>query len=468
MNNLNIGASRENDMDREEHVATTTSIDQKIKAAPVAELCSDELAWNPWIYDAPARAPRSPVYGAGASQWDVIPVSAPVQTEIPERYRLMRPDEVARRIAAAKAELGPRLVILGHHYQRDEIIRWADFRGDSFKLSQQAAGRREADFIVFCGVHFMAESADILAGDSQRVILPNLAAGCSMADMADEAQVLSCWRQLGEALGFDASPPGAAGAGVPAGPRSAVVPVTYMNSSAALKAFCGERDGVVCTSSNAARVLQWAFERGERVLFFPDEHLGRNTGVKLGIDDDLMVVWDPRRPLGGASIDALRRARLILWRGWCSVHARFTVAQIEKARRDHPRINVIVHPECRREVVEAADLDGSTELILETIGSAAPGTEWAIGTEINMVNRLAAEHPDKLIFCLDPVICPCSTMYRIHPAYLTWVLEGLVDGRVLNEITVADHVKAAARVALGRMLSLPGRAMEPAVAERAR
>jgi quinolinate synthase len=447
---------------------TTISIDAKVKAAPAAELCSSELQWDPWAYDVKPDESRPPVYGAGASQWDTIPPSAPVQTEIPERYRSMSGEEIARRLAAAKARLGSRLVILGHHYQRDEIIRWADFRGDSFKLSQQAASRREADYIVFCGVHFMAESADILAADHQRVILPNLAAGCSMADMADEAQVLSCWKQLGAALGFDAGagPRAAGGAESIPGRRSPVVPVTYMNSSAALKAFCGERRGVVCTSSNSTRVLQWAFEQGERVLFFPDEHLGRNTGVKLGIPDDAMVVWDPRRPLGGNSLEALRHARLILWRGWCSVHARFTVGQIEKARRDHPGITVIVHPECRREVVDAADVDGSTELILETISSAPAGSQWAVGTEINMVNRLAAEHPDKLIFCLDPVICPCSTMYRIHPGYLTWVLEALVDGRVLNEITVSDEVKASARLALDRMLALPGRSAEPAVARR--
>jgi len=418
----------------------TESINAKVEAATAAELCSDELKWDPWAYDAPRQMSRVPVYGAGASQWDAIPASAPVQTEIPERYRRMPAEEVARRIGAARARLGSRLVILGHHYQRNEVIRWADFRGDSFKLSQQAAARREADYIVFCGVHFMAESADILAGDLQRVILPNVAAGCSMADMADKPQVLSCWQQLGEALG------------------GGTVPVTYMNSAAALKAFCGERGGVVCTSSNATRVLEWAFERGERVLFFPDEHLGRNTGAKLGIPDDAMVVWDPRRPLGGASRDRLRRARLILWRGWCSVHARFTVAQIERARREHPGIKVIVHPECRREVVAAADLDGSTELILETISSAPSGSQWAVGTEINMVNRLAADHPDKLILCLDPVICPCSTMYRIHPAYLAWVLEALVDGEVVNEIVVDDGVKASARVALDRMLALPVRA----------
>jgi quinolinate synthase len=420
-------------------MTTTPSITAKIGAATPAELCSDELRWDPWAYDAPRDTSPRAVYGAGASQWDAIPATAPVQREIPERYRLMSPEVVATRIAAAKAALGSRLVILGHHYQRDEIIQWADFRGDSYKLSQQAAGRREADYIVFCGVHFMAESADILAGDHQRVILPNLAAGCSMADMADEPQVRSCWRALEEALG------------------DGTVPVTYMNSSAALKAFCGEYGGVVCTSSNASRVLEWAFERGQRVLFFPDEHLGRNTGVKLGVPDEAMVVWNPRRPLGGVSVEALRRAKLILWRGWCSVHARFTVAQIEAARRAHPGISVIVHPECRREVVDAADLDGSTEVILEAISTAPSGSAWAVGTEINMVNRLAAAHPDKRIFCLDPVICPCSTMYRIHPAYLAWVLEALAQGEVVNEIAVSEHVKASARAALDRMLALPGR-----------
>jgi quinolinate synthase len=445
---------------------TTSSIERQIKSANAAALCSDELTWDPFVYDAPRETPGRPVYGAGASQWDVIPPSSPVQTEIPERYRRMTAEELERRIGGAKASLGARLVILGHHYQRDEIIRWADFRGDSFKLSQQAAARRDADYIVFCGVHFMAESADILAGDHQRVILPNLAAGCSMADMADEAQVLACWNQLGETLGFDPRPGGRAPVAADRG--AAVVPITYMNSAAALKAFCGERGGAVCTSSNASRVLSWALERGERVLFFPDEHLGRNTGVKLGIPDDLMVVWDPRRPLGGASAEALSRARLILWRGWCSVHARFTVRQIERARRDYPRVTVIVHPECRREVVDAADLDGSTELILETISSAASGTEWAVGTEINMVNRLAADHPDKRICCLDPVICPCSTMYRIHPAYLAWVLEALLEGQVVNEIAVTDQVKAGAKIALDRMLALPAgsSARELVVAQR--
>ncbi|HVQ77045.1 MAG TPA: quinolinate synthase NadA [Candidatus Binatia bacterium] len=451
-------------------MATTTSIDARVKTASGAELCSSELTWDPWAYDARPDRPVPPVYGAGASQWDAIPDSTPVQGEIPERYRLMAAPELARRIAEAKARLGSRLVILGHHYQRDEIIRWADFRGDSFKLSQQAAARADADYIVFCGVHFMAESADILARDHQRVILPNLAAGCSMADMADEAQVRACWSQLAPVLGLadPAAPlPGLDPARDACAPVP-VIPVTYMNSSAALKAFCGERGGVVCTSSNAARVLEWAFARGERVLFFPDEHLGRNTGAKLGLTEGEMVRWDPRRQLGGQTAEAVRRARLILWRGWCSVHARFTVAQIEQARRDHPGLSVIVHPECRREVVEAADLDGSTEFILETIAAAPPRSQWAVGTEINMVNRLAVEHPDKRIFCLDPVICPCSTMYRIHPAYLAWVLEGLVDGQVFNEIVVDDRVKEAAGAALARMLALPGPAGRPERAAVAR
>ena len=374
-----------------------------------------------------------------------------------------------RRLAAAKARLGSRLVILGHHYQRDEIIRWADFRGDSFKLSQQAASRRNADYIVFCGVHFMAESADILAADHQRVILPNLAAGCSMADMADEAQVLSCWKQLGEALGFDSADTSARdrnrAESIP-DRRSPIVPVTYMNSSAALKAFCGERRRRRLHVFQFDPGLAMGLRAGRAGAVLPRRAPGsqyrRQARHSRRRDGGLGSAPAARRN----SVEALRRARLILWRGWCSVHARFTVGQIEKARRDHPGITVIVHPECRREVVDAADVDGSTELILETISSAPAGSQWAVGTEINMVNRLAAEHPDKLIFCLDPVICPCSTMYRIHPAYLTWVLEALVDGRVLNEITVSDGVKASARLALDRMLALPGRSAEPATAPR--
>jgi quinolinate synthase len=402
--------------------------------------CSPELATKPWTFDLPAVPPTSgtlrPIYGPGASQWDVAPLTAPLQGVIPDRYKQMSDDELHVRIMAAKAALGSRLVILGHHYQRDEIIRYADFRGDSFKLSQQAAGRGEADYIVFCGVHFMAESADILSGAHQQVILPNLAAGCSMADMANIDDVETAWDELAALCG------------------EGTVPVTYMNSAANLKAFCGRNGGIVCTSSNAKRVLQWGLERGQRLFFFPDEHLGRNTADKLGIPQERCVVWNPRLPGGGADPEALRQATVILWKGYCSVHARFNTRQIAQARADYPGVTVLVHPECRREVVQAADLDGSTEYIIDAVRAAPSGSVWAIGTEINLVRRLAAEHPDKTIFCLDPVICPCSTMYRIHPAYLAWVLEALVDGQVLNRITVDEETAHHARVALDRMLAL--------------
>jgi quinolinate synthase len=401
--------------------------------------CSTDLAKAPWVFDLPVVAtgarPR-PIYGPGASQWDVAPIATPLQPAIPEHYTRMSPEELDRRILAAKAALGTRLVILGHHYQRDEIIRYADFRGDSFKLSQQAAGRPEADYIVFCGVHFMAESADILSGAHQQVVLPNLAAGCSMADMANIDDVEAAWEEVAAICG------------------EGTVPVTYMNSAADLKAFCGRHGGVVCTSSNASKVLAWGLERGQRLLFFPDEHLGRNTADKLGIPQERCVVWNPRLPGGGADPEALRQATVILWKGYCSVHARFNVRQIAQARAEHPGVTVLVHPECRREVVQAADLDGSTEYIIDMVRRAPAGSTWAIGTEINLVRRLAAEHPDKTIFCLDPVICPCSTMYRIHPAYLAWVLEALVEGRVLNRITVDDETAHYARVALDRMLAL--------------
>ncbi|MCC6791140.1 MAG: quinolinate synthase NadA [Thermomicrobiales bacterium] len=359
------------------------------------------------------------------------------QQRIPREYFKMPAIERDARIWALRNQLGDRLVVLGHHYQRDEVIQFADFRGDSFKLSQQAATRTEADYILFCGVHFMAESADILSGADQKVILPNLEAGCSMADMAKAEDVETCWQTLGD-LGI-----------------SGVVPVTYMNSAASLKAFCGRNGGIVCTSSNAARVYDWAFARGEKILFFPDEHLGRNTGVRKGIPTDKMVVWDPFEPLGGNTPEALRDATVILWKGYCSVHARFSVEQIDAARVTHPDVNVIVHPECRLEVVQAADCDGSTEFIIDTIRAAAPGTTWAVGTEINLVNRLQDEMPDKTIFCLDPVICPCSTMYRVHPAYVLWTLEHLVEGEVVNQITVDPDTRRDALIALDRMLSVP-------------
>lgn len=359
------------------------------------------------------------------------------QERIPREYFRMPSEERTARIWALREQLGDRLVILGHHYQRDEVIQFADFRGDSFKLSQQAATRTEAEFILFCGVHFMAESADVLAQPEQRIILPNVEAGCSMADMAKPEDVEACWNALAD-LGI-----------------TGVVPVTYMNSAASLKAFCGRNEGIVCTSSNAPRVFDWAFERGTKILFFPDEHLGRNTGVKKGIPESEMVTWDPFLPLGGNTPDALRNATVILWKGYCSVHARFTVEQIEEARRSHPDVRVVVHPECRLEVVQAADFDGSTEFIIDIVRAAAPGTTWAIGTEINLVNRLQEEMPDKTIFCLDPVICPCSTMYRVHPAYVLWTLEHLAAGEIVNEIIVDRKTRKEALVALDRMLAVP-------------
>jgi quinolinate synthase len=375
-------------------------------------------------------------YGPGAS-FDVKPprhAAMGRQQPLPPEYRLLSADELDMRIRVARNTLGSRLVILGHHYQRDEIVRFADFRGDSFKLSQLAAERTDAEYIVFCGVHFMAESADILSGAHQQVILPNLTAGCSMADMANLEDVETCWETLDEIC------------------DDRTIPVTYMNSAADLKAFCGERNGIVCTSSNAPAIVRWALDQGDRVLFFPDEHLGRNTGFRLELDH--MVVWDPRRNFGGNTAAELRASQMVLWKGFCSVHERFTVEQIEQARAEYPDVTVVVHPECHREVVAAADLDGSTEYIIKVIEQAPPGSTWAVGTEINLVRRLADEHPDKRIFCLDPIVCPCSTMYRIHPAYLCWVLENLVEGRVVNQITVDERTRYWARVALERMLEI--------------
>lgn len=359
-----------------------------------------------------------------------------VQEPLPESYTTLEAGELRERIQAAKAELGSRLVVLGHHYQRDEIIEHADFRGDSYKLCVQAGSRPEAETIVFCGVHFMAESADILT--DKRVILPNLAAGCSMADMANLFQVRSCWKQL-ESLGL----------------ADGLVPVTYINSAANLKGFVGEHDGTVCTSTNAPVAVKWALEHGQRVLFFPDQHLGRNTGVKLGFDPDAdMCVWDPFKPLGGNTPEKLRASKFILWKGHCSVHKRFTVAQIEEARAKVPGVSVLVHPECELEVVKASDLNGSTEFIIRAVEEAPEGTAWAIGTEINLVKRLANENPGKKIFCLDSQICPCSTMYRIHPSFLLWSLEKLVAGVVVNEIVVPEPTKSNALKALQRMLEL--------------
>ena len=360
------------------------------------------------------------------------------QQEIPRSYLGLPPQELDRRIREARAALGSRLVVLGHHYQRDEVIRYADHTGDSFKLARHAAAQEGIEYVLFCGVHFMAESADILTPPGVAVILPNMAAGCSMADMADPADVFAAWDELTAAL-----------------PGERVIPVTYMNSAASLKAFVGRREGIICTSSNAPRTFEYAFARGDKVLFFPDQHLGRNTGFDMGIPLDEMVVWDWRRPLGGNDPEALARARVILWKGHCSTHQRFSVEQIERARAERPGVNVIVHPECSREVVAAADASGSTERIIQALAEAPAGSVWGVGTEINLVNRLAAEHPDKTVFCLDPVVCPCSTMYRIHPAYLAWTLEELVAGRVVNRVAVDAETREWSLAALERMLALP-------------
>ncbi len=348
------------------------------------------------------------------------------------------PDLVARAVAA-KAALGDKVFILGHHYQRDEVIQFADVTGDSFKLAKDAVARPEADYIVFCGVHFMAESADILTADKQQVILPDLAAGCSMADMARGNQVLDCWDALSEA-----------------GIAEVTIPVTYMNSSADIKGFTGEHGGVICTSSNAQRALTWAFEQGEKVLFLPDQHLGRNTAVlQLGLSLDDCVVYNPFKPNGGLSVEQLRNAKMILWRGHCSVHGRFTPEQVDKVRERVAGVQVLVHPECTHEVAIKADLIGSTEYIIRTIEAAPAGSSWAIGTELNLVRRLADAHPDKLITFLESTVCYCATMNRIDLPHLVQSLESLVRGDVINRIKVDETVAKNARLALDRMLALP-------------
>ncbi len=412
-------------------------------AGAAANTCSPALARGPWDFDLAEALAGVPAYGPGASSADVAPAATPRQGQLPEEYKLASDAELDARIRAAKAALGDRAVVLGHFYQRDEVIEYADFVGDSFQLANAALTRPDAEAIIFCGVHFMAETADILSRPDQAVILPNLAAGCSMADMADIDSVTECWEQLEELFGTEPDADG----------RVPVIPVTYMNSSAALKGFCGEHGGIVCTSSNAATVLEWAFERGQRVLFFPDQHLGRNTAKAMGVPLEQMPMWNPRKDLGGNDEQALQDSRVILWHGFCSVHKRFNVGQIEKARAEFPGVQVIVHPECPMEVVDAADSAGSTDFIRKAIAAATEPTTFAVGTEINLVNRLAAEYPQHTIFCLDPVICPCSTMYRIHPGYLAWVLEALVRGEVVNRITVEEDVAAPAKVALERMLA---------------
>jgi quinolinate synthase len=356
---------------------------------------------------------------------------------LPDLYLGLSDEELDRRIAAAKETLGSRLLVLGHHYQRDEVIRFADITGDSYRLSQHCAAHPEASYIVFCGVHFMAESADVLSAPHQQVILPDLAAGCSMSDMADIDQLEASWRELGE-MGVDD-----------------VLPVTYINSSAAIKAFVGERGGVVCTSSNAQATLAWAWKQARRILFLPDQHLGRNTAYRMGVPLADMVVWDPHEAWGGLDPDAARAARLLLWKGHCSVHTRFTPQQIALVRQQHPGIRVIVHPEVPFETVQAADESGSTEFILKRVRESEPGSTWAVGTEIHLVNRLAHEvAPGKLVVSLDALGCLCSTMFRVSPNHLLWILEGLVEGRVHNRIVVPGEQKHWVKVALDRMLQI--------------
>ena len=365
---------------------------------------------------------------------------------LPEKYLGLSDAEMDVRIAAARQKLGSRLVILGHHYQRDEVIKFADYTGDSFRLARQVAKHPDADYIVFCGVHFMAESADILSAPHQQVILPDLAAGCSMADMVQPEQLEVCWEEL-QQMGVTA--PHNSG-------RAGVVPVTYINSAASIKAFIGERGGTVCTSSNATATLKWAFERGEKVLFLPDQHLGRNTAYKMGIPLGEMVVWDPHEIFGGLAPEDVKRAKMILWKGHCSVHERFTAKQIETVRNQHPGIRVIVHPEVPWDVVQASDDAGSTEYILKTVRESAPGSVWAVGTEVHLVNRLAHEvaSDNKTVISLDQFGCLCSTMFRVSPNHLLWILEELVEGRVHNRIVVPDEQKHWNRVALDRMLSI--------------
>jgi quinolinate synthase len=354
---------------------------------------------------------------------------------LPEAYLRLSDADMDARITAAKTTLGSRLLILGHHYQRDEVIKFADVLGDSLKLAQYAATHHEADFVIFCGVHFMAEAANVLGAPHQQVLLPDLAAGCSMADMAAIDQLEICWEEMTR-MG-----------------ATSIVPVTYINSSADIKGFCGEHGGIVCTSSNASKVMAWAWDQAEKLIMLPDQHLGRNTAYKMGVPLDEMVLWDPDLPNGGVSIEDLRRAKLVLWKGHCSVHTRFSVKQIEHFRATHPTGKVIVHPECTFDVVQAADESGSTETIVRTVKGSPKGSIWAVGTEIHLVNRLAHDvAPDRTVMTLDAVGCLCSTMFRISPNHLLWALEGLVAGEVRNRIVVPEPTKTFARIALERML----------------
>jgi len=347
------------------------------------------------------------------------------------------PDLVARAVAA-RSGLGSRALILGHHYQRDEVIQFADITGDSFKLAQAASEQKSAEFIFFCGVHFMAESADILTSPQQKVILPDLAAGCSMADMATASQVQECWKGL-EKIGV----------------AETTIPVTYMNSSAAIKSFTGEHGGTICTSSNAQKTMEWALSKGSKILFLPDQHLGRNTAVlSLGLSLDDCVLWNPWKPMGGLTEDEIKNATVILWRGHCSVHGRFTRDSVNEVRTRVPGVNVIVHPECTHAVVTAADVVGSTEKIIQTVSQSAPGSKWAVGTELNLVSRLAANNPDKEVVFLDKTVCYCSTMNRIDLPHLVWAMESVLAGHIVNHIKVDERVARFSKLALDQMLAL--------------
>lgn len=354
-----------------------------------------------------------------------------------EPYRQLPSADLEERIRSVKEQLAPFLLILGHHYQQDEVIRFADLRGDSFRLSQLAAQSESCRWIAFCGVHFMAETADILSGDDVEVYLPDMAAGCSMADMADIAAVEAAWEDLGEMIDTED-----------------LMPVTYVNSSAEIKAFCGRRGGIVCTSSNARAVLEWSLERRRRVFFFPDQHLGRNTGRQMGIPLDEMTIWDWRLPQGGNSAEAIKSSRILLWKGHCSVHQMFKVEHVEQFRRRYPGGRVLVHPECMMSVVDSADLVGSTEFIIKTIEQAEAGSTWGVGTELHLVNRLAQEHPDKRIIFLSPMVCMCATMFRIDLPHLSWCLDNLARGTPVNRIQVPRDTSHWARLALRRMLEI--------------
>ena len=370
---------------------------------------------------------------------------AQLQAPLPAKYTQMSPDEIADAIAIAREKLGDRLVILGHHYQREEVIRWADLRGDSFKLCVDAATRPDAEFIIFCGVHFMAESADILSGPHQKVILPDLHAGCSMADMADIDQVEEAWESLMEVC-----------------EGQKIIPITYMNSAANLKAFVGRNGGAVCTSSNAQKIMDWALTPekdggagGTKLLFFPDQHLGRNTAVlEMGFALDDCLVWDPSQDFGGQSEDALRRAPILLWKGHCSVHGTFLPIHVDNIRKAHPGVHVVVHPECTHDVVVKADSYGSTEKIRNIIAAGNPGDVFAVGTEINLVSRLAQEYPDRTVLSLNPNVCVCSTMYRIDGPHILWVMDNLLEGEVVNQIVVPEPIASEAKLALQRMLDI--------------